>query len=229
MDFLWEGFRQAASLLVTFDGPTYRIVGFSLAVSVIAVILAALIGLPLVAWIGLGRFRGRETLASIAHGSLAIPSVFVGLLLYGLFSRLGPLGPIDLLYTPAAVTLGEALLALPLVVALGITAIETGDARAHPTAISLGVGRIRAILLVFGERRAALAAAIGAAFARAVTEVGCALVVGGNIKDKTRTMTTAIATEVGKGEFAQGLALGLVLVLVALVVLVLFRKAVPRD
>ena len=229
MDFLGEGVGEAIGLLFGFDGPTYRIVGFSLGISLLAVLLAAAVGIPLAGAIGLGRFRGRGTLAALAHGSMAVPSVFVGLLLYGLFSRLGPLGPLDLLYTPAAVAIGQAALALPLVLALGLSAVETADARAHPTAISLGLGRFRAVLAVLGERRAALAAAVAAAFARAITEVGCALIVGGNIKDKTSTMTTSIATEVGKGEFARALALGLVLLIVALTVLVLFRKAVPHD
>ena len=229
MDFLWEGIGKAAGLLFGFDGATWQIIGFSLMVSLLAVLLAVVIGLPIVAWIGLGRFKGRDNLATLAHGSMAIPSVFVGLILYGLFSRLGPLGPLDLLYTPTILIIGQAVLALPLVLALGLSAIESGDKRAWPTAVTLGLGRMKCVFLVFGENRTALAAAGGAAFARAITEVGCALVVGGNIKDKTRTMTTSITTEVGKGEFAQALALGFVLLVVALVVLVIFRRAVPRD
>lgn len=229
MDFLWDGLREAVGLLVGLDGPTYVVIGFSLLASLVAALVAAMLGLPVAAIIGLGRFRGRETLAAVAHGSMAVPSVFVGLILYGLFSRLGPLGPLDLLYTPVAVIIGQSLLAIPIVVALGIAAVETGDPRAWSTAVSLGMSRFRAALLVLGERRSALAAVVGAAFARAITEVGCALIVGGNIKEKTRTMTTAIASEVGKGEFARALALGAVLLLVAILVLLAFRRAVPRD
>lgn len=199
----------------------YGVVALSLAVSLSATVAAAAVGVPLGAWIGLGK---RRTLMALANTSMAIPSVFVGLVLYGLFSRRGPLGPLDLLYTPVGMAIGQALLAVPLVTALTAAALAKADPRVLATALTLGATPGRAYLTVLREHRPAIVAAAAAGFARAVTEVGCAMIVGGNIKDKTRLLTTAIVTESNRGEFATALAMGLVLVVVALSVNLSLRR-----
>lgn len=221
MEYLWQGMVEALRRLGTLDASTYQALGLSLAVAGSAVVAAAAVGVPLGAWVGL---KKRRWMMALANTSMAVPSVFVGLLLYGFFSRKGPLGPADLLYTPVGMAIGQAILALPLIVALTAAALERADPRVYATALTLGATPARAFFTVLREYRPAIVAAVAAGFARAVTEVGCAMIVGGNIKDKTRLLTTAIVTESNRGEFATALAMGLVLVIVALIVNLTLRR-----
>ena len=192
--------------------------GLSLGLSAAAVAIASLGGIPLAAALGLARSRRRDLAMLGARVAMSFPTVVVGLLVYGLFSRTGPLGRLGLLYTPQAIVVGEVVLALPLVVALGASAIGALDPRFRDTARSLGLGRARTMRLAVSEARDGIAAAILVAFARCVTELGVALLVGGNLRGRTRTLTTAIALETSRGDFAQGIRLGVVLILLALVV-----------
>lgn len=201
----------------------------SLGLSAAAVALAALAGVPLGAALGLSRARGRDAFLVAARVGMSLPTVVVGLVVYGLLSRRGPLGPLGLLYTPQAIVVGEVLLAFPLVVALGASAVGALDPRFRDTARALHLGRGRTALLAVREARDGFAAALLVAFARCVTELGVALLVGGNLRGSTRTLTTAIALETSRGNFERGLALGLVLVAIALavnlVVALSFRQA----
>jgi len=192
--------------------------GLSLGLSAAAVAIASLGGIPLAAALGLARSRRRDLAMLGARVAMSFPTVVVGLLVYGLFSRSGPLGRLGLLYTPQAIVVGEVVLALPLVVALGASAIGALDPRFRDTARSLRLGRARTMRLAVSEARDGIAAAILVAFARCVTELGVALLVGGNLRGRTRTLTTAIALETSRGDFAQGIRLGVVLILLALVV-----------
>jgi len=142
--------------------------------------------------------------------------VVVGLVLYMLLSRQGPAGSLALLFTQDAMILGQAILAFPIVVAYTVSAVQGADPRVHETAICLGAGRLRAALTILNETRFAVMAGVINGFGRAISEVGCALMIGGNIAGVTRNITTAIALETSKGEFAQGIALGMVLVVLAL-------------
>ena len=200
----------------------------SLGLSVSAVTIAALPGVPAAAVLGLARTRGRDALLVAARVGMACPTVVVGLLVYGLFSRTGPLGRLGLLYTPQAIVVGEVLLALPLILALGASAVGGLDPRFRDTARSLRLGRARTALLAVGEAWEGFAAALLVAFARCVTELGVALIVGGNLSGYTRTLTTAIALETSRGNFGRGVALGLVLVAVALLVNLLVAVAFRR-
>ena len=154
----------------------------------------------------------------LAQASLSFPTVLIGLLLYLLLSRQGPLGGFGLLFTQGGMILGQAVLGLPVIVAFALTTLERADPRLAETARVLGAGPVRLLLTVFRELRFGLMAAVVAGFGRVIAEVGSALMVGGNIEGVTRTMTTAIALETSKGEFAQGIALGIVLIALALLV-----------
>jgi tungstate transport system permease protein len=190
----------------------------SLGLSAAAVTIASLPGVPLAAALGLSRSRRRDVFLLGARVGMSFPTVVVGLLVYGLLSRSGPLGSLGLLYTPQAIVTGEVLLALPLVLALGASAVGALDPRFRETALALRLGRGRTILLAISEAREGFVAAILVAFARCVTELGVALLVGGNLRGSTRTLTTAIALETSRGDFERGLRLGLVLIALALLV-----------
>jgi len=193
-----------------------EILGVSLRVSLTATALAALASVPLGLVLALKRFPGRRVLVTASHTLMALPTVVVGLLLYGLLSRSGPLGFLGLLYTPWAMVAGQFVLALPIITSLTYSAVVGVDPRVPRTALTLGARPWQAALTVLSEARYALLAAVAAGFGRVVTEVGAAIMLGGNIKGYTRTMTTAITLETAKGEFGLGIALGLILLAVAL-------------
>ncbi len=193
-----------------------RATWLSLRVSLAATLLAGAVGVPAGAWLGSARFPGRRALVVLTNTLMAIPTVLVGLLVYVLLSRQGPLGVLSMLYTPAAMVLGEALLALPLVTALTRGAVETLDPRARETAVTLGAGRWRTVFVLAVEASPALGAAMLSAFGRVVSELGIALMVGGNIRGETRTLTTAMALATQRGDFALAVSLGAVLLCLAL-------------
>ncbi|MDF1562572.1 MAG: ABC transporter permease [Deltaproteobacteria bacterium] len=216
MELLWEGLSEATRVLVSLDplvlGATWR----SLWVSSLAVLLATGLGLPLGTLLARRRFAGRSLLVLASRVGMATPTVFLGVLGYALFSRRGPLGVADLLYTPWAIVFGELLLALPITISISHGAVAALDPRIPFTAQTLGAGTLRRWLTYLSEARIGVMLAVLTAFARCVTELGIAMMVGGNIRGHTRTLATAIALETGKGEFGRGLAMGLILLLVAL-------------
>ncbi|MBU1275699.1 MAG: ABC transporter permease [Proteobacteria bacterium] len=218
MDFFLGGLTKGLGLLAQLDPEVYGIAWLSLRVSLSAVILAALAAVPLGLLIGQREFPGKRFLVVLFNTLLALPTVVVGLVVYGLLSYHGPLGGLGLLYTPGAMVAAQAVLAFPLITALVIAAVTTLDSRVGPTALTLGATRFQAAWAVLKEARFAVLAALAAGFGRVVTEVGAAIMVGGNIRHYTRTFTTAIALETSKGEFAQGMALGFILLVVALAV-----------
>ena len=187
----------------------------SLRVSVAGTIVAALAGIPIGTWLGSSTFRGRRAIVVLTNTLMAMPTVLVGLLLYALLSNHGPLGMLGLLYTPTAIITGEALLALPLLVALSRGAVENLDPRARETAVMLGAGRAGTLFVLAKEASPALAAAMLSAFGRVVSELGIALMVGGNIRGETRTLTTSMTLATARGDFDLAVALGGVLLVVA--------------
>ncbi|GAB4278291.1 MAG: ABC transporter permease [Deferrisomatales bacterium] len=216
MDYLLRALGAAWALLAGFDPEVWSAVGTSLRVSVTSSALAAALGIPAGAAVALGRFRGRSALLLGLNTLMALPTVVVGLLVYGLVGRQGPLGGLGLLFTPAGIVAGECVLVLPLITNLVVSALEGLDPRFHQTCRALGAGPVATARLALWEARHGVLAAGVAGFGRAIGEVGVAMMLGGNIKGFTRTMTTAIALETSKGEFELGLALGLVLLAVAL-------------
>ncbi|MCL6583885.1 MAG: ABC transporter permease [bacterium] len=218
MHFLLEAFRTSLRLILSFDREVYGIVLRSVDFSFWATALAVLFGVPCGFLVGSRSFKGRSLLIILLNTAMALPSVIVGLIGYAFFSRSAPLGFLDLLFSPKAVILGEFFLSLPVITNLTIAAVQSVDHRVRITARTLGAGRIRTAWAVLMEARFALMAAIVAGFGRAVSEVGAAVMLGGNIRFYTRTMTTAIALETSKGEFGLGLALGFFLLLVVFLI-----------
>lgn len=187
----------------------------SLRVSLAGTVIAALVGVPIGTWLGSSKFRGRRAIVVLTNTLMATPTVLVGLLLYALLSNRGPLGMLGLLYTPTAIIIGEALLALPLLLALTRGAVENLDTRARETAVTLGAGRARTLFVLAKEASPALMAAVLSAFGRIVSELGIALMVGGNIRGETRTLTTTMTLATARGDFELAVALGGVLLVVA--------------
>ncbi|PYP15991.1 MAG: ABC transporter permease [Gemmatimonadetes bacterium] len=218
MDFLAEGFRRAWDLLVGGDAEVYGIALLTLRVAVVATTISCVLGLPLGYFLATRRFWGRRAALTMVNTALAFPTVVVGLLLYGLLSRRGLLGDLGWLYTWQAIVVGDVLLALPIAAALSAAAIQGVDPRIRRTAETLGAGSWLTAWTVTREARFALAAVITAAFGQVVAEIGTAMIVGGNIRGSTRTLTTAVALYTSQGDFGLALALGLILLVLALLV-----------
>jgi tungstate transport system permease protein len=229
MGYFIQSLGSALELVLGFDAEVYAIVWTSLYISLASVILAALVSVPLGIWVALHRFPGRPLLLQTLNTLMALPTVVVGLLLYGLLTRQGPLGGWGLLYTPAAIIIGQCILIIPLIWNLSISAVSGADPRLQATCRALGANTLQSGLMFLGEVRFALTAAVIAGFGRAIGEVGVAMMLGGNIAGYTRTMTTAIAMETGKGEFELALALGLILLLVAFAVNGLLQRFQRTD
>ena len=223
MDYIVTGMGKAFGLIFSLDREVFNIAILSLWISSMATVCASLAGIPVGFAIGIKNFIGKRALITLFNTLMAFPTVVVGLLLYSVISRQGPMGPLGMLFTPWAMVMGQFILATPIVIALTISATQGIDHRVRLTALSMGAGTIQTALTILSESRFALVSAVIAGFGRVITEVGCALMVGGNIRGYTRTMTTAIALETSKGEFAFALALGIILLMVALMVNVFFH------
>ena len=208
----------ALSLIGSLDPELLRIVGLSLRVSLSASVIALVVGAPLGAWLAISRFPGRQAIIVLTNALLGLPPVVVGLALYLLLSRSGPLGSAGLLFTPTAMVIAQTLLATPIVVALVHRPVSLLWAEYADLARTDGLSNLRSIGLLFVLGRASLLTAFLAAFGRAIAEVGAILIVGGNIRGYTRTMTTAIALETSKGDLPLALGLGLILLCLSVVV-----------
>jgi len=194
------------------------IAALSLRVAVLATAVACLVGIPFGVWLGTTVFAGRRALLLLVNAALAVPTVVIGLLVYLVLSRHGPLGALGLLFTWQAIVIAEVLLAFPIAAALSAAAVQGMDPRVRRTALTLGAGPARTGWAVAREARTALTAAGVVAFGRVLSEVGAALIVGGNIRHHTRTLTTAVTLATSQGRFESAIALGLVLLALALLV-----------
>jgi len=224
MDYIIDAFLGAFWLILSLDREIFSIALLSLRVAGIATVFATLIGVPLAYVIATRDFPGKRTVLTIFNTLMAVPTVLVGLFCYAFFSRRGPLGFLDLLFTPTGMVIGDLILALPLIVALTIAAVNAVDPRARLTALALGATSRQTSWTILLDARYALMAAILNGFGRVVAEVGAAMMLGGNIRGYTRTLTTAVALETSKGEFAFAMALGLILLTLALMVNLLLRR-----
>jgi len=213
-----EALSAALALLIGLDSKLVEIVLLSLRVSLSAVAIAALVGLPLGAAIAVGRFPGRQTVIVLLNALMGLPPVVVGLLVYLLLSRAGPLGALGSLFTPSAMVVAQTILILPIIAALSRQAIEDAWREYEEQLRSLGAGRMNAALTLLWDTRFSLLTTILAGFGRAAAEVGAVMIVGGNIDGVTRVMTTTIALETSKGDLP--LALGLGIILIAIVIAV---------
>ena len=218
MDNFGAAFLQAFELIVRFDAELVEIVSLSLRVSLLAVLCAGVIGLPLGALIAVFRFPGRQAAIVVLNALMGLPPVVAGLVIYLLLSRAGPLGELGLLFTPTAMVIAQAVLVTPIVAALTRQTVEDLHQEYDEQLRSLGVGTGQAIATLLWDGRYSLFTALLAGFGRAIAEVGAVIIVGGNINHVTRVMTTTIALETSKGNLE--LALGLGLILIALAILV---------
>lgn len=213
-----DAIRGAFALLLSGDAALWTIVWISLKTSVVGLLLAAPFAIVLGYAIASFRFGGRRLVIWLVQASLAMPTVLIGLLLYLMLSRQGPAGGLHWLFAQSGVVAGQVLIALPVLVAFTLSAVQAADPRLAETAITLGASGWRVMTTVLHETRFGVMAAVINGFGRVISEVGCAMMVGGNIEGETRTITTAIALQTSKGEFAQGIALGIVLITIALAI-----------
>jgi tungstate transport system permease protein len=225
---VWQGFIKAIELIISLDPEVMEIAGRSLVISVTSTLLASLICLPLGSLIHFNRFPGKRTLINLIQTFYSLPTVAVGLFVFVLFSRAGPLGGLNLLFTPTVMVLGQIVLISPILLGLTISAVSGVDKAILDTARSLGASGLQTSIVVLREARYAVVAAIIMGFSRAVSEVGLALMVGGNIKGFTRVITTAISLETSKGELELAMALGIILLSVALIINIVLNRIQQR-
>lgn len=230
MEYIFESLAQAFNLLFSLDRGVIRIIWTSVWVSGTSVILATLFSLPVAFIIAASQFRGKKPLVTILNTLMALPTVVVGLLVYSFLCRRGPFGNLDLLYTPYAMIIGQFILASPIITALTISAVTGADKRIQKTALTLGATKFQSLFVLASEIRIEVLAAVITGFGRIFAEVGVSMMLGGNIKNYTRNITTAIAFETAKGEFSLGLALGIVLLLCAFLINIVFQLIIrTRD
>ncbi len=218
MDDLWQGMVQAIWMVVSFDAELYEIALRSLRITFGALALACVIALPLAAYLSVTRFRLRRLVIATLNALMGLPPVVVGLVVYVLLSRSGPFGVLGLLFTPWAMIIAQMIIIVPLVASIAHQSLRDLWQEYHDLLISMNVTRWQKIRTLLWDARRALLTAALAGFGRGIGEVGAIMIVGGNIDHVTRVLTTAIALETGRGDFALALALGFVLIALALAV-----------
>ena len=218
MDYILKGFVQAFQLLLNGDAQTFSAISVTLRVTAYSMTASLLAGIPLGFLLGHFDFKGRRPVRLLVDTALSLPTVFIGLVVYAFLSNRGPLGQMGLLFTLPGIAIGQTILALPIVIALTAAAVESMDRHLRTTLISLGADRRQLFFSSLWEVRFSIIVAALTALGRVMTEVGISMMVGGNIKWHTRTITTAIALETNKGLFGMGIALGLVLLMIAFAV-----------
>ncbi|MDD4649113.1 MAG: ABC transporter permease [Desulfoplanes sp.] len=223
MSFFTDSFFSALTLMRDLDPELVTIVGVSLKVSFSSTLLAAGLGIPLGFAVGIKDFAGKRGVVTLLNTLLALPTVVIALFVYSFISRRGILGALDLLYTPQAIIIGQFLLILPVVATFTLSAISRIDARYRRTAMTLGATRFQTALVILREARFGIMAAVVAAFGRVISEIGISMMLGGNARGFTRTMTTAMALEYDKGEFVLAVALGMVLMSISLFINVILN------
>jgi tungstate transport system permease protein len=225
---IWHAFITALELIISLDPEVLEIVARSLQISITSSLLASLICVPLAGIIYLHRFPGKRMLISVAQALYSIPTVLIGLFVFILFSRAGPLGGLNLMFTPTVMVIGQALLITPILLGLTIAALSGVDKAIVDTAISLGASGFQTALTIVREAKFAVLAAVILGFGRAISEVGLAIMVGGNIKGFTRVITTAISLETSKGELELAMALGIILLSIALIINIALNRIQQR-
>lgn len=226
---LWDAMREAVRLLVSGDAETWEIIARSLQVSLTATAIAFAVGVPVGAALAFGRFRGRRAALTTVNTGMGMPPVVVGLFITVLLWRAGPLGELGLLYTPAAMVIAQAVIALPLVAGISAAALQQVDPDFRVQMEALGASRGRALWEVAVEARLPLLAGVIAGFGAVISEVGAATMVGGNIAGETRVLTTAAVLETSRGDFSAAIALGLILLAIAFAVTAVLTLAQHRG
>ncbi len=228
MDEIWAGLIRAILLIATLNPEVVEITARSLTISLSSVFLASMICIPLGGLIEFHKFPGKGTLVNIIQTLYSLPTVTVGLLVFLFLSRSGPLGSLGLLFTPEGMIIGQTILISPILIGLTISAFRGVSVQIKETAVSLGAADLQVILTVIKEARVAIIAAILLAFGRALSEVGVAMMIGGNIRWYTRVLTTAIALETSRGDLELSMALGIILISLSLGVNLLLGRIQGR-
>ena len=218
MNLFTDGFNEAIDLLTSGNESVYSAISVTVTVSSLSLMISLIIGLPLGFLLGYYQFPGKTIIRTIVDTFLALPTVVIGLIAYTMLSQVGPFGEYNLLFSQQAIVMGQIVLGLPIIIALTAAQVEAVDKRLYTSLKGLGANSYQLLVATLIEARFGLMTAAMTAYGRTITEVGISMMVGGNIKYHTRTITTAIALETGKGEFVTGIALGLVLFAVALMV-----------
>ena len=228
MTEIWQGFIKAIELIISLDPEVMEIAGRSLQISLTSALLASLICIPIGSLIHFHHFPGKQILINVIQTLFSVPTVCIGLFVFVLFSRAGPLGGANLLFTPTVMVIGQMILVTPILLGLTISALSGVDKAIKDTALSLGASDFQAIVVILNEARYAVVAAIIMGFGRTISEVGIAIMVGGNISGFTRVLTTAIALETQRGELELALALGIILLSLAFIVNLVLNRIQQR-
>lgn len=228
MTELWQGLLKAIQLIVSLDPEVIEITGRSLAIVATSCSIATLICLPLGSLLHFNRFPGKRLLINVVQTFYSVPTVAIGLFVFVFLSRAGPLGEMGIMFTPMAIVIGQVLLVTPIILGLTISALSGVDRAVFETAVSLGANRFQVTTLTIREARYAILTAVLMGFGRAISEVGLSMMVGGNIKGFTRTITTAISLETSKGDIELSIALGIILIFLALVINVALSRLQQR-
>jgi tungstate transport system permease protein len=223
MSEIIDGFVQAVNLIVTLNPDILQIAALSLYISLCATVLAAGITIPLGGFIHFREFWGKQALITLIETLYSIPTVIIGLLVYFMISRSGPLGFLGLLYSPGGMILGQTVLIIPIMLGLVISALSGISENIRDTIVSLGATEFQSILEIIREARFAILSGVILGFGRAISEVGVAMMIGGNIRGETRVLTTAIALGTGMGEFSLAIALGIILLAISMIIVFLMK------
>ena len=218
MNEIIDGFVTAVTLVVTLNPEVYEIAFRSMYITLSATLIASALSIPLALYLAFHEFRGKTTLVNLIHTLYALPTVLIGLLVFLMLSRQGPLGFLGLLFTPGGMIIGQVILVIPILVGLTYSAVTSLDPIVKDTIISLGADYLQFLVSILREVRFVIYAAIAMAFGRAISEVGAAIMIGGNIKGFTRILTTAISLETSMGNIELSMALGIILLFIALIV-----------
>lgn len=229
MENILSALNKAFGLIISLDREIFSIVLLSFSVSLTAVFLSSLFSLPLSLLLALKKFPGNRFIVNTINSLMAVPAVAIGLVVYLIISRRGPLGILELLYTPWAMIIAQAILATPIITSLSHQTLKRVGSMVKETAVSLGASGFQTVLTVVKEAKSSLVAAFIVGFARVIGETGMTMMVGGNIKGATRVMTTAIALETMKGDFELAIALGIILLIVAFVVNIILQATQGAD
>ena len=225
---IWQGFIKAIELIASLDPEVMDIAGRSLRISLTSSLLASLICIPIGSLIHFNQFPGKRVLINLIQTFFSIPTVCIGLFVFVLFSRAGPLGGAHLMFTPTVMVIGQMILITPVLLGLTISALSGVDKLILDTALSLGASNLQSMIVVLNEARFAVMAAVIMGFGRAISEVGCAIMVGGNIRGFTRVITTAISLETSKGDLELSIALGIILIFLALIINTILNRIQQR-
>ena len=228
MSAIWDGLVRAFHLIFTFDLEVMSIAWLSLRIAMSSVIIGSIIAIPLASLIHFHNFPGKRLLISLIQTFYSIPTVTVGLFVFVLFSHAGPLGGLDLIFTPTVMVVGQVILVMPILLGMTISALSGVDKNMIDTARSMGANGWQMMLAIIREARFAVMAAVILGFGRAISEVGLALMVGGNIKGFTRVLTTAISLETSKGDWGFAMALGIILIALALIINLVLNRIQQR-